>query len=59
MNGNLGNYIRGITNGILTFQCDDGFIPSVPRTAVCSDSSNIWNPLPDEYICIPVEGDVL
>ena len=54
-NGNLGNYSSTIEMDNVTFYCDEGYVPSIIRTATCN-SSGMWSPAPEEHNCTPIEG---
>ena len=56
MNGSLSNYVKGVISAALSFQCDEGFVPSVVRMSMCFNSDNIWIPSPEQHDCKPVEG---
>ena len=40
----------------VTFKCNDGFVPTEERVAICN-SSNIWYPEPSEHICLATGKD--
>ncbi len=40
---------------MVTYQCNEGFRPSVVMTSVCTDTAK-WIPIPEEHDCIFVTG---
>ena len=48
-NGSLGEYVKTTKGSNLTFQCNDGYIPSIVMTAICIDG--VWDPPPEEHNC--------
>ena len=54
-NGSLGNFPHTRVGANLTYQCDEGFRPSVPFNSTC-DSSAMWIPDPADHKCTFVSG---
>ena len=55
INGNLGEYFSTRERVNVTFQCNDGYVPSVTNTATCNNHG-MWEPAPEEHNCTFVEG---
>ncbi len=50
MNGSIETYINTKEGNNITFQCDEGFVPSLVMKATCN-SRVMWEPLPENHIC--------
>lgn len=50
-NGSVGNYLHTRKGATVTYQCDDGYIPSTVMTAMCTDTTK-WVPLPEIHDCV-------
>ncbi len=58
LNGSLGNYSHTRENATVSYQCDDGYTPSVIMTSKCTNTG-IWIPPPEEHNCTVVTGKVI
>ena len=58
INGTLGEYFSTKEGVNVTFQCNDGYVPSVTNTATCNNHG-MWEPAPEEHNCTFVEGITL
>lgn len=54
--GTVGNYAHTREDATVTFQCDDGFRPSIVMTSICRDTAK-WMPPPEELNCTLVIGE--
>ncbi len=52
INGSVSDYLDNRIGATVTYQCNDGFIPSVEMTAICSNETVSWLPAPDQHVCI-------
>ncbi len=57
LNGYLGNYSHVGEGATVTYQCSNGYRPSVILTTVCT-SSNLWIPAPEAHSCTLVIGNI-
>ncbi len=55
INGMLGDYPHTREGITATFQCNESYVPSIIRTAICTDQ-RLWIPVPEVHICTLVEG---
>ena len=55
INGNLGNYSSTKERSNVTFQCNEGYVPSIIRISTCN-SFGMWSPAPQEHNCSMIEG---
>lgn len=51
----MSDYSIGFTAASVTYQCNDGFVPSDAMSAACS-VSGAWNPPPEQHRCFPSTG---
>ena len=55
IDGFLGNYTHTREGAVVTYGCNDGFVPSATNTATCMESGE-WYPPPNEHNCTMVTG---
>lgn len=54
-NGYISNYISSRIHNTITFQCDEGYIPSIITSSTCT-FGGLWIPPPEEHNCTLVTG---
>lgn len=55
MNGRLGAYSGTLEGARVTFQCDDGYVPTIVGIATCKTNGR-WTPDPVDHVCTLQEG---
>lgn len=55
IDGFLGNYTSTKEGTNITFQCDEGYTPSMVMTTIC-DSTALWEPASEDHNCSLVTG---
>ena len=55
VNGYLGNYSSTKEGTNVTFQCNEGYVPSIVRVTTCN-SYGLWYPAPHIHNCTLTEG---
>ncbi len=54
-NGFVGIYPHTREGATVTYQCNDGFVPSDIMISFCTNTS-IWTPTPEQHSCISTKG---
>ena len=50
LNGFVGNYLHTREGATVTYQCNNGFLPSSTMTAMCANTAK-WIPAPEQENC--------
>ena len=56
INGSLGNYSSTKEGVSVTFQCNEGYVPSIVGVTTCN-SYGVWYPAPHEHNCTFTDGN--
>ena len=57
INGYLGNYSSTKEGTNVTFQCNEGYVPTIVRISTCN-RYGVWHPAPHEHNCTLTEGNI-
>ena len=56
-NGSIRSYTNTREGTSITFECDEGFLPSAPMNSTCMGNA-MWYPAPQDHNCTLITGKI-